>query len=132
MKTLATIALTLTLFTAVFAQDVMKYGVKHIKVLAEDDKVRVLHFTPSKGDKTPIHSHPETVLYVIKGGKIRTTLPDGTSTVVELKAGQASLRPPVTHSDEAFDDIDAIIIDLKKKASSVPGWSSEAFSNESY
>jgi hypothetical protein len=85
MKTLATIALTLTLLTAVFAQDVMQYGVKHIKVLAEDDKVRVLHFTPSKGDKTPVHSHPETVLYVIKGGKIRTTLPDGTSTVTELK-----------------------------------------------
>jgi quercetin dioxygenase-like cupin family protein len=114
MKTLATIALSLTLLTAVFAQDVMHYGVKHIKVLAEDDKVRVLHFTPSKGDKTPVHSHPETVLYVVKGGKIRTTLPDGTSTVVELKAGQTALRPPVTHSDEALDDIDAIIIELKK------------------
>jgi beta-alanine degradation protein BauB len=115
MKTLvAAIALTLTLLTSLFAQDVMQTGVKHIKVLAEDDKVRVLHFTPSKGDKTPLHSHPETVLYVVKGGKIRTTLADGTSTVVELKTGQTSLRPPVTHSDEALDDIDAIIIELKK------------------
>jgi beta-alanine degradation protein BauB len=113
-RLVATITLTLTLLTSLFAQDVMKYGVKHIKVLAEDDKVRVLHFTPSKGDKTPVHSHPETVLYVIKGGKIRTTLPDGSSTVVELKDGQTSLRPPVTHSDEALDDIDAIIIELKK------------------
>ena len=115
MKTLvAAIVLTLTLLTSLFAQDVMQTGVKHIKVLAEDDKVRVLHFTPSKGDKTPLHSHPETVLYVVKGGKIRTTLADGTSTVVELKTGQTSLRPPVTHSDEALDDIDAIIIELKK------------------
>src|ERR1700730_17573566 len=113
-RLLATTALTLTLLTSLFAQDVMQYGVKHIKVLAENDKVRVLHFTPSKGDKTPIHSHPETVLYVIKGGKIRTTVPDGTSTVAELKAGQTSLRAPVTHSDEALDDIDAIIIELKK------------------
>lgn len=114
MKTLATIALTLTILTAVSAQDAMQYGVKHLKVLAEDDKVRVLHFTPSKGDKTPMHSHPETVLYVIKGGKTRITLPDGTSNVVELKAGQALLRPPVTHADEAIDDIDAIIVELKK------------------
>jgi beta-alanine degradation protein BauB len=115
MKTLvAAIALTLTLLTSLFAQDVMQTGVKHIKVLAEDDKVRVLHFTPSKGDKTPLHSHPETVLYVVKGGKIRTTLADGTSTVVELKTGETSLRPPVTHSDEALEDIDAIIIELKK------------------
>lgn len=115
MKTLvAAMALILTLLTSLFAQDVMQTGVKHIKVLAEDDKVRVLHFTPSKGDKTPLHSHPETVLYVVKGGKIRTTLADGTLTVVELKTGQTSLRPPVTHSDEALDDIDAIIIELKK------------------
>lgn len=115
MKTLvAAMALTLTLFTSLFAQDVMQTGVKHIKVLAEDDKVRVLHFAPSKGDKTPIHSHPETVLYIVKGGRIRTTLADGTSIVVELKAGQTSLRPPVTHSDEALDDLDAIIIELKK------------------
>jgi beta-alanine degradation protein BauB len=114
MKTIATIALALTLITAVFAQDVVQYGVKHIKVLAEDDKVRVLQFTPSKGDKTPMHSHPETVLYVIKGGKTRITLPDGSSNIVELKAGQALLRPPVTHADKAIDDIDAIIVELKK------------------
>jgi beta-alanine degradation protein BauB len=114
MKTLATIALTLTLLTCTFAQDVAQTGVKHIKVLAEDDKVRVLHFTPSKGDKTPVHSHPETVLYVVKGGKIRTTLPDGTSTITELKTGQTTLRAPVTHSDEALDDIDLIIVELKK------------------
>src|ERR1700676_4221051 len=115
MKTLvAAIALTLTLLTSLLAQDVMQTGVKHIKVLAEDDKVRVLHFTPSKGDKTPVHSHPETVLYVVKGGKIRTTLPDGTSTVTELKTGQTTLRAPVTHSDEALDDIDLIIVELKK------------------
>jgi quercetin dioxygenase-like cupin family protein len=113
-RLVGSIALTLILLTSLLAQDVMQTGVKHIKVLAEDDKVRVLHFTPSKGDKTPIHSHPETVLYLIKGGKIRTTLPDGTSTVAELKAGQTSLRPPVTHSDEALDDIDAIIVELKK------------------
>jgi beta-alanine degradation protein BauB len=114
MKTLAALALTLTLLTVVFAQDAMQYGVKHLKVLAENDKVRVLHFTPSKGDKTPMHSHPETVLYVIKGGKTHITLPDGTSNVVELKAGQALLRPPITHADEALDDIDAIIVELKK------------------
>jgi hypothetical protein len=51
---------------------------------------------------------------LLKGGKIRTTLPDGTSTVTELKTGQTTLRAPVTHSDEALDDIDLIIVELKK------------------
>ena len=60
MKTLvATIALTLTLLTSLFAQDVMQTGVKHIKVLTENDKVRVLHFTPSKGNKTPVIPTPK-------------------------------------------------------------------------
>ncbi len=114
MKTLAAIFLGLTLLTPLFAQDPMQYGVKHITVLAEDDKVRVLRFAPAKGDKTPIHSHPEMVVYVIKGGRIRLTLPDGTSSVAELKTGEVILRAPVTHSDEALDDLEAILVELKK------------------
>jgi quercetin dioxygenase-like cupin family protein len=97
-----------------FAQDAMKYGVKHLTILAEDDKVRVLHFTPHRGDKTPVHSHPATVLYVIKGGKIKTTLPDGSSSTAELVPGKAILRPPVVHEDEALDDLDVILVELKK------------------
>ena len=116
MHKAAAITLSILLCTCpkVFGQDAMQYGLKHLKVLAENDKVRVLHFTPSKGDKTPMHSHPETMLYVIKGGKTRITLPDGSSNIVELEAGQALLRPAVTHADEAIDDIDAIIVELKK------------------
>ena len=68
-KLVATIALTLTLLTSLFAQDVMQTGVKHIKVLAEDDKVRVLHFTPSKGDKTPVHSHPKRCCRLSRAAK---------------------------------------------------------------
>ena len=54
------------------------------------------------------------VVYVIKGGRIRLTLPDGTSSVAELTTGEVILRAPVTHSDEALDDLDAILVELKK------------------
>src|SRR5438270_326574 len=84
---LTVIVLTLAFFIPVSAQDAMQYGVKHLKVLAEDDKVRVLRYAPAKGHKTPIHSHPKTVMYVVKGGKVRLTLPDGTSSIGELKSG---------------------------------------------
>jgi quercetin dioxygenase-like cupin family protein len=114
MKTLAAIVLGLTLLTPLFAQDPMQYAVKHITVLAEDDKVRVLRFAPHAGDKTPIHSHPQMFVYVIKGGRIRLTLPDGTSSVTELKTGEVILRAPVTHFDEALDDLEAILVELKK------------------
>lgn len=96
------------------SQDAMQYGLPHLKVLAEDDKVRVLRYAPGRGDKTPVHSHPSTVLYVIKGGKVRITLPDGTTTDGQLKSGTVLLRPAVTHSDEALDDLEVILMELKQ------------------
>ena len=76
----------------VFGQDVTKYGVKHLTVLAEDQKVRVLRYAPSKGDKTPMHSHPSAVVYVIQRGRVKYTMPDGSTKVAELKAGEPLLR----------------------------------------
>jgi quercetin dioxygenase-like cupin family protein len=98
----------------VFGQDAMQYGLKHLTVLAEDQKVRVLKYAPHKGDKTPVHSHPSTVVYVLKGGKVKYTMPDGSTKVSELKTGEALIRPPVTHSDEALDDVEAILIEIKQ------------------
>jgi quercetin dioxygenase-like cupin family protein len=115
MKVLTAAALSLTLLSSLSAQDAMQFGVRQLKVLAEDSKVRVLRFAPMKGEKTPMHSHPETVVYVVKGGKIRLNSPDGTSTITELKTGDSALRPPVTHSDEALDDLEVILVELKNK-----------------
>ena len=103
------------LFSAVLlGQDAMQYGVRHLKVLAEDDRVRVLEYSARNGDKTPMHSHPSSVVYVLKGGRVKYTLPDGSTKIVALKTGETRLRPPVTHSDEALDDVDSILIELKK------------------
>jgi quercetin dioxygenase-like cupin family protein len=99
----------------VSAQDAMQYGLKHLQVLAEDGKVRVLKYTPERGDKTPVHSHPSTVLYIVKGGKVRITMPDGSATDATLRSGDALLRPPVTHADEALDDLEVILIELKNQ-----------------
>jgi quercetin dioxygenase-like cupin family protein len=98
----------------VFAQDAMTYGLKHLSIVAEDDRVRVVRFAPHKGDKTPMHSHPEMVVYIVKGGKVKFTLPDGSTNVTVFKTGQVILRAPVTHADEALDDVEAILVELKK------------------
>jgi len=116
MNNLATIAATLTLLVpgCVAAQDAMQYHVKHLRVLAEDDKVRVLDWAPKKGDKTPMHSHPASVVYVVRGGKVRYTFPDGSTRDAEIRTGEVLLRPPVTHADEALDDVESILVELKK------------------
>ncbi len=117
MNKLALLSLAVGLLssTMVSAQDAMQYGLKHLEVLAEDGKVRVLKYAPKRGDRTPIHSHPSTILYVVKGGKVRITMPDGSSSDAELKSGAALLRPPVTHADEALDDLEVILIELKNQ-----------------
>ena len=101
--------------SAVLAQDVMSYGLKHLKVVAEDQKVRVLKYTPGKGTKTPVHSHPSSVVYVIKGGKVKYEFPDGSVKNAELKTGDVLLRPPVTHAEEAIDDVDVVLVELKNQ-----------------
>ena len=96
-----------------FAQDVMQQRLQFLKVVAEDDKVRVLRYAPAAGDKSAMHSHPEAVVVVLKGGRVRYTLPDGTERVTELKSGDAMIRPPVTHRDEAIDSVESILVELK-------------------
>jgi beta-alanine degradation protein BauB len=98
---------------AAFAQDVMLQRLPFLKVVAEDDKVRVLRYAPGAGDKSAMHSHPEAVVVVLKGGRVRYTFPDGTHKVVELKTGDAMIRPPVTHFDEAIDPVETILVEIK-------------------
>ena len=116
MNKVAALTVSFLLFScpSVFGQDAMQYRVKHLTVLAEDQKVRVLRYAPQKGDKTPMHSHPSAVVYVLQGGKVSYTMPDGTTKISELKTGEALIRPPVTHSDEALDDVEAILIEIKQ------------------
>lgn len=97
-----------------WAQDVMQQHLPFLKVVAENERVRVLRYAPSPGEHTAMHSHPVAVVVVLKGGRVRLTLPDGTQTVAELKAGDVSIRPPVTHRDEAIDPVESILIELKR------------------
>ena len=114
---LANIGLVLAagLFAAhVSAMDFVEAAPKQAKVLVDNDKVRVIHATFKKGDKIPMHSHPDIVVYVIKGEKIKFTNADGKVTESHNKAGDAFFRPAVTHSHEHSDGGEAIVIELKK------------------
>ena len=94
-------------------QDVMSLHVRQLAVLAEDADVRVLRYAPRAGERVPMHSHPRSVVYVLKGGRVRYTFPDGSTRDALLKTGDTLLRPPVTHSDEAIDALESILIEMK-------------------
>ncbi|HET6603591.1 MAG TPA: hypothetical protein VFG21_05155 [Xanthomonadaceae bacterium] len=59
------------------------------RVLFENEHVRVLKARVSAGTKSPMHSHPPSVLVVVDGGRNRVQMPDGSTQLVDLEPGQA-------------------------------------------
>ena len=98
------------------AQDPAKVDPKHYKVIFNNAQVRVLDVRLKPGEKTPMHSHPDLIAYSLTGGTIKSTLPDGKTTTVTTKAGQAVWHSAQTHSSENVGkaEIHALGIELKK------------------
>ncbi len=115
-KALLFAALSLASASA-FAVDAVAACPKSFRVLAEDDKARVLLFTQKKGESCPMHSHPHTALYALKVSKpLSYRMPDGSvreSTL--LKKGDVLLRPATEHEHlPAKGDVESIVVEFKK------------------
>ena len=91
-----------------------KVATNNVKVLLENDNVRVLEVQFKAGDKLPMHSHPNHVLYAMIDGKVKTTLADGKVVDTEVKAGEAKWVDKVTHENEALKDGHVIIVEMKE------------------
>lgn len=87
---------------------------EHTKVLAENDRVRVLKFTAKAGDRIPRHAHPDMVVYVLKNGLRRFTNDDGKIIDSNPEAGGVILRDAIVHKEEVFEDFEAILIEIKR------------------
>lgn len=112
------VTLMLALSTAIWvlAQD-RKVVDPSMRVLLENDRVRVQEHYLRPGQKIGMHSHPDKVIYAINDWKVRETYPDGTSRVVEGKAGTAVWGTAKTHAVENIGttDVRNIIIELKEQ-----------------
>ena len=85
------------------------------KVLLNNDCVRVQYHDVAVGKTTPMHSHPNYVVYVLKDFKARIRLANGTQRISQHKAGEAYWNPPITHSVENIgkNDIHNLIVEIK-------------------
>src|SRR2546428_4280360 len=83
-----------------FAQDPVKVDPAHYKVLLNNPHVRVLDIRVKPGEKTPMHSHPNYVVYSFTNGTVKFTLPNGKTNTATLKAGEATWRNAETHAGE--------------------------------
>ena len=99
------------------AQDAAKVEPAHYKVISENAQVRILrvHYGPHEKSGR-MHSHPDSVVVALTGGKTMFHLPGGKTQVSEMKAGDAVFTPHTVHLPENMTDhpMDAIVIELKK------------------
>ena len=97
------------------AQDAAKVDAKHYTVAFENDQVRVLKAHYGPGEKSTMHSHPNTVAMFLTDAKGRFTFPDGKSEDFNGKAGdviwnEAKVHLPENIGDKAFD---VVLVELK-------------------
>jgi len=70
--------------------DVLTASPANIKLLLENEYVRVLEYTLKPGEKDTPHTHPAKSSYVVSGGKIKVYLENGETIIVDEVAGTAS------------------------------------------
>ena len=82
------------------AEDAAKVAPHVYKVVFENERARVLEVRMKPGESTSIHSHPDYVVYLLSGGKVRFTSPSGESAEVELPAGASIWRKAEEHATD--------------------------------
>jgi hypothetical protein len=89
----------------------------HYKVVFENDRVRVLHYTDSPGVRTTPHEHPDSVMVTLTGFR-RRLYSDSSQRDVELPAGMTGWLPAQQHAGENIGDTqtEVIFVELKDGA----------------
>jgi quercetin dioxygenase-like cupin family protein len=70
------------------------------RILLENDRVRVLDVTGEPGTKSPLHSHPDSVMHAVSDASIVITDNQGESNAVDVPAGITFWSPASSHSVE--------------------------------
>ena len=68
-----------------------------IKVLTDNEHVNVSEITFAPGAVADWHAHPPYTVYAVTAVKMKVEVKGNETTTVEMKAGQASWSPAVTH-----------------------------------
>jgi quercetin dioxygenase-like cupin family protein len=98
------------------AQDSVQQSPEFYRVLLDNDEVRVLEYRLKPGEKEPLHSHPDGVVYGFNESKIRVTSADGKVAESAGKAGDVFWRKSVTHALENVGetDVHSLAVEIKR------------------
>ena len=101
---------------AAFAQDVVQLAPDQVKVVFENDHVRVLHFNEPGHSKLPMHSHPDYVTVGFTTDNSKYKFPDGKTSVQRTKANDVTYSKGLTHAYENLSGTssESVMVELKK------------------
>lgn len=118
----ASAAPTATAAPAPSPNDPLVVGPNIYKFVFENDHVRVLEVGFKPGDSIKMHSHPDHLVYVISGGKLKITPTEGAAKDFDLKAGQAVFLNAQSHAAENIGKtpIKLVVVELKPGATAAP------------
>ena len=88
-----------------------------VKVLVDNDKVRVVEAVRPPGTVVPMHTHPTLVAYYFEATKVKLTSPEGKATEKDIPAGKLIWFPDgVTHALEVLGPADqhVLVVEIKK------------------
>ena len=85
------------------------------KVILENERVRVLEYRDSPGQRTSPHHHPDYVLYALSAFKRRLVLGDGREATREFRPGEIAWGKAQCHIGENIGatDTHVLIVELK-------------------
>jgi len=114
---LSAVGVCLCLAPSLWAQDPVKVDPKHYSVVSENDQVRILKVHYGPHEKSVMHSHPNSVAVFLTDGTSHFTFPDGKTSDMKVKAGDAAYTPAVTHlpEDQGDKPFELILVELKGK-----------------
>ena len=98
------------------AQDPVKVDPKHYSVVFENKEVRILRIHYGRGEKSVMHSHPDSVAVFLADQKAKMTHPDGKSEEMSVKKDEVVFMKGGKHLPEniGHGPIDLFLVELKK------------------
>jgi len=98
------------------ADDPVRVDPKHYKVEFENDRVRVLRIKYAPGEKSVMHSHPESIGVFLTDAHAKFTYPDGRTEDINANAGSVLHMDAFTHLPESTSGtpFEVIQVELKR------------------
>lgn len=94
---------------------------EHLKVVLDNEKIRVTKFEAEAGTEIPMHHHPDHVVYPLQDCTVTLGSAAGKTEKAELKTGQALWLEETDHTTKVGDKkCDALIIELKPPLDAEP------------